>query len=247
VNPPSTLPLSCLSNVIPPPPPPQKPNFLNRAIQAAVNNGHLAVVRVLAKAGATIEGNTLLKALEVRSYDGEIVRVVKRLINHGPPMDLNSLEDGSNRQTAMEAINGLLHEKGSDRLVKFLIKKGARVSWLELCKIGCMNGGNENAMIELLRGCVAEDKRSTETLREDSVKERVQALSSVLLYATRQKYWKLLKMTLKQEGVDLNYDSPISYLQKGDIHVPLVSTISQYSWYIPTPPLQQPINEHQSK
>ena len=200
------------------------------------------MIQFLAKSGATIDENALLKVLEIRSDDGEKVRAIKGLVNHGPPVDLNSLVAESDRKTAMEALYGNLGGKGSVRLVKFLIKKGARVSWTKLCRIGCsFRGGEENAMMELLRACVDEDKRLSETLREDSAgnsKGRVEALAATILCSLRNQYWKLFKMVLRQEGVDLNLETPLPHMPKEMNQNPLSVAISNLAWYNTLPPTQ---------
>ena len=192
------------------------------------------MIRFLAKSDAV--GNTLVKVLETRSFDDEKVRAVKGLVNHGPPVDLNSLEDGPNLKTAMEALYDSLGGTGSGRLVKFLIKKGARVSLTNLYRIGCsFRGVEETAMMELLRACVDEDKRVAETLREDSAgnsKERVEALSAVLLCALHNRHWKLFKVVLRQEGVDVNLEIPLQHMHQN----PLSVAIANLSWYTNPPP-----------
>jgi len=193
-------------------------------MQDALLTKRMAVIRCLIKAGAKPEESLLRDILESRCDCIDKLRAAKTLINRG-------LAQPTHLNTALAILGGsCMYRLGSTRLVKFLLKKGARVSWpdLQLLATGSTMG-EETAMLEVLRACIVEDKKSGETLREDP-KKKADALHATLFFAQNWNYWRLLKVTARQEGIDLNQDTQWKrYTKEQTI---LVRIIRGRSWYL---------------
>ena len=125
------------------------------------------MIRYLVKAGAMpFEGNAVRKVLEMKSKADEKLSALKGLINHHgctPPVDLNALKEDPPKdtrasefrpprptkapKTAIEALHIYGTFMASPRLVKFLVKNGARVSWAKLYEIAYHFGVEENTLL----------------------------------------------------------------------------------------------------
>jgi len=160
--------------------------------------------RFLAKVGAKPDENILRDVLESRCDSIDKLRAAKTLINR-------NLTQPAHLHTALAILGcSRLYRPGSTRLIKFLIKKGAWVSWtdLQLLTTSSTVMVEETALLEVLHACLAEDQKSAETLREDPVayaEKKAYALQATILCAQKWEYWKLLKVAVRQEGVDLNW------------------------------------------
>ena len=123
-----------------------------------------------------------------------------------------------------------MNPQGSTRLVKFLLKKGTGVSWSDLQSFATTSTPvEETAVLEVLRACVVEDQKSEETLREDYKEKKADALHATLFFAENRKYWRLLKVTARQEGIELNRDT-----RHAKEETALVSIIRSHSRYLPS-------------
>jgi len=124
-----------------------------------------------------------------------------------------------------------MNPQGSTRLVKFLLKKGTGVSWSDLQSFATTSTPvEETAVLEVLRACVVEDQKSEETLREDYKEKKADALHATLFFAENRKYWRLLKVTARQDGTDLNRDTKWKgHAKEQAILVSIIKSRSRYS------------------